>query len=97
MTAPHRAVAAVLAEMPVGRDGEVLTGWHVQRDQRGEDLSVPTYGNPEPLAAKYAAAFARWMAANCPSNTGRPNTDDGLWFEDQLRALADEIAASVQP
>lgn len=93
MTAPHPAVAAVLAEMPVGRDGNALTGWHVQRDQRGEDLSVPMYGDPEPLAAKYVVAAVRWV------NKWRvTRLDNGECVCPKCMAdLADEIAASVQP
>ncbi len=94
-TSAAKLVAAVLAVMPIDpEDGQTVVGYTLvddygyRSDHDRFDFSsahpASDWGEPEPLAAKYAATVLRWLAVNCAESTI-------LWFEDQLTDLADEI------
>lgn len=100
VTAPHPAVAAVLAVTPLldGEVGLIAVEHFVTEYAEGEwrdpnvpdEYDGPEFGDPTPIAAAQAAAVLRWLATT-------PEATDGHWIDSNLAELADEIAASVQP
>lgn len=91
-TEPHPAVAAALAALDraIGPDGEVIIDWRGNRDaseQAGEQVDLPVWGDPQPLAASVAAAVLRWAAGF---------DDPGAFVATAwLLAQADEIEAGA--
>lgn len=76
-------INTILAATPVFRDGSVLTGWRMT-----DGVGAAMYGDPRPVAARQAAAFARWLADHCPP----VRTDDiHVWTARDLRELADQL------
>lgn len=54
-------VAAVLAVMPIAPTGDTLTGTRQWPNLPSPDDWCAIWGDPEPLAAKYAAAALGWV------------------------------------